>query len=245
MELTNRKAVDEVTEADARKYRDHLIDSVSGATTKTRLRYVKALFGVAKDEGWIETNPFECINMRYIKSKPTPKQVKVLDEVDKKVNELPDYQQCLYWIMRYTGTHVGEAAGLRYEDIDLQAGVIYIKTNDLRPLKTAYRTRELPIIKPLVEKLTALLRKQAKGHIFPGLYEEKYARWGNGMSWHRTLGISPKECRDSVATQLRDAEINERVLGAILGHTPKTSTGVYGSVSMEAKRNALNKLINR
>ena len=79
MEVTRRKSVDEVTDADARKYRDHLLDSVSGATTKTRLRYVKALFAVAKDEGWIETNPFEVINLRYIKSKSTPKEVKLLN----------------------------------------------------------------------------------------------------------------------------------------------------------------------
>ena len=56
-------------------------------------------------------------------------------------------------------------------------------------------------------------------------------------------GISPKACRDAVATELRDTDIHERVLGAILGHTPKNSTGVYGSVSMEAKQRALAKLI--
>jgi len=50
------------------------------------------LFSVAKDEGWIESNPFEVINLRYIKSKATPKQVKLLDEVDKQVDVLPDYQ---------------------------------------------------------------------------------------------------------------------------------------------------------
>jgi len=243
MEVTRRRSVDEVTEADARKYRDHLLDSVSGATTKTRLRYARALFAVAKDEGWIESNPFEVINLRYIKSKATPKQVKLLDEVDKQVDVLPDYQQCLYWLMRFTGTHVSEAAGLRYEDIDLKAGVIHIRSNDLRPLKNPYRTRDLPIIQPLQEKLSKLLRKQSSGHIWPGLYDEEYARWGNGLRWDRRLGISPKACRDAVATQLRDGDINERVLGAVLGHTPKTSTGVYGSVSMDAKKKLLSKLI--
>lgn len=51
-----------------------------------------------------------------------------------------------------------------------------------------------------------------------------------------------KACLDSVATSLREAEINERVIGSILGHTPKTSTGIYGSVSIEAMRNAFNYL---
>ena len=242
MEVTKRQNIDEITEDDVRKYRDHLIDTVSGNTAKTRIGYVKAIFNVAKEEGWIESNPFDCINKRYIKSVTTPKQVKLLDDVDKKVEVLTEYQQCLYWLMRYTGTHVSEAAGLRYEDIDLNAGVIHIRSNDIRPLKNEYRTRDLPIIQPLKERLTVLLRKQASGHIFPGLYDERSARWASNLSWGRKLGISPKACRDAVATQLRDKDINERVLGAILGHSPKNSTGVYGSVSMEAKRNALEKL---
>ena len=243
MAVAKRQNIDEVTEADARKYRDYLLDTVSGSTTKTRIRYVKALFNVARDEGWIDNNPFDCINMSYIKTKATPKQVKLLDEADSKVDVLPDYQQLIYWLMRYTGTHVGEAAGLRFEDIDLKSGVIHIRSNQLRPLKNEYRTRDLPIINTLKEKLTVLLRKQASGHIFPGLYDEKNARWGNKLRWERHLHITPKACRDAVATQLRDAEINERVLGSILGHTPRSSTGVYGSVSMEAKRNALDKLM--
>ena len=48
-----------------------------------------------------------------------------------------------------------------------------------------------------------------------------------------------------MATQLRDAEIHGRVLGAILGHTPKNSTGVYDSVCMEAKQRALENLIKQ
>ena len=93
-----------------------------------------------------------------------------------------------------------------------------------------------------MDVLSALPEGSAAAQVFPGLYDEKYQRWGNGMSWHRRIGISPKACRDAVATTLRDAEVNERVLGSILGHTPKNSTELYGSVSMEAKKKALENL---
>jgi integrase len=241
--IANRSFIDEFNEDDARKYRDHLIDTLNGTTVKNRIRSVKGLFNVAKDEGWIETNPFDCVNLKYIKASPKAKEVRRLDEVDKSVCKLVEYQQCLYWLMRYTGTHVSEAAGLRFEDIDLAGGVIHIRANELRPLKNNYRTRDLPIIKPLQQKPKELLPKQDTGHIFPGLYDEKYSRRGNGMHWQHFIDISPKACRDAVATASRDADVNERVLGAILGHTPKSSTGVYGSVSMEAKQKALEALI--
>ena len=59
------------------------------------------------------------------------------------------------------------------------------------------------------------------------------------MSWHRRIGVSPKACRDAATTVLRDHGVNEFVIGSILGHTPKTSTNRYGSVTMDAKRKAL------
>ena len=65
--------------------------------------------------------------------------------------------------MRFTGTHVSEAAGLRHEDIDLAGGVIHVRPNELRPLKNDFRKRDLPIIKALKDKLNELLRQQDSG----------------------------------------------------------------------------------
>ena len=62
--------------------------------------------------------------------------------------------------------------------------------------------------------------------------------------WARLIGVSPKACRDTVATTLRDADVNERVIGAILGHSPSSSTNLYGSVSMDAKLRALENIMN-
>ena len=76
MEVAGVESVVQVTEAHARKYRDHLLDSVQASTTKTRLRYVKELFEVAEEEDWIERNPFNAIKLKRIKAKSKPKEVK-------------------------------------------------------------------------------------------------------------------------------------------------------------------------
>ena len=239
MEVAGVESVAEVTETHARKYRDHLLDSVQASTTKTRLRYVKALFEVAEEEDWIERNPFNAIKLKRIKAKSKPKEVQLLDEADKLIHKLPEHQQLLYWLMKYTGCHVSEAAGIRADDIDLEQGILHIRENDLRPVKNAYRVRDIPIIPALRKHIDAANLKGIKGYVFPGLYEDKYKRWGNGMSWHRRIGVSPKACRDAATTVLRDHGVNEFVIGSILGHTPKTSTNRYGSVTMDAKRKAL------
>lgn len=243
----------QLTEDHVRRYRDHLLDTVANTTLKTRIRYLRAMYEVAVAEEWVNRNPFDCIKLRFIKGTSKKKEVVRLGEVDQKVRDglIPDYQGTLYWLMRYTGCHVSEAAGIQYKDIDLTNKVLIIQSNELRPLKNQYREREIPIIDQLKEHLVGLPKgsdaradktSSSTAHVFPGLYDEKYQRWGNGMSWHRRIGISPKACRDAVATTLRDAEVNERVLGSILGHTPKNSTGLYGSVSLEAKLKALENL---
>ena len=234
----------QLTEDHVRRYRDHLLDTVANTTLKTRIRYLRAMFEVAVAEDWLKKNPFDCINLRFIKGTSKKKEVVRLEQIDQKVRDgsIPSYQQILYWLMRYTGCHVSEAAGIQYKDIDLSNGVLIIQSNDLRPLKNQYRERELPLLDELVDVLSALPKGSAAAQVFPGLYDERYQRWGNGMSWHRKIGVSPKACRDAVATTLRDADVNERVLGSILGHTPKNSTGLYGSVSLEAKLNALKNL---
>lgn len=35
--------------------------------------------------------------------------------------------------MRYTGTHLSEAAAIQYQDIDLKNDVLHIRPNELRP----------------------------------------------------------------------------------------------------------------
>lgn len=246
--VTGKTDPTQINEDDARRYRDHQLDTVANTTLKTRIRYLRALYEVALAEQWIEKNPWDVIKLRFIKGTSKKKQVQRLDEVDLlvKAGKLPDYQATLYWLMRFTGCHVSEASGIQFKDIDLEAGVLTIVGNELRPLKNQYREREIPILEPLKKELAALQvhNHSADAHVFPGLFESKYNRWGNGLRWDRRIGVSPKACRDCVATTLRDADVNERVLGSLLGHTPKTSTGLYGSVSMDAKLKALSNLLN-
>ncbi len=243
--ISKTDQIESITDDHARSYRDELLGKVAGTTLKKSFGYLKGLFNVAVEEKWVEANPFNAVTLKYVKTKAKPKQATTLDHIDQKVEKLPRLEQCLYWLMRFTGMHIGEASGVLVEDIDLSNGVIHVKPNELRPLKNDYRERDLPIIEPLAEKLLELMPKQAKGYIFAGFYDDRQKRWGQKIHWTRQLGVSPKACRDNVATTLRDMDVNERVIGSILGHTPRNSTGIYGSVSLEAKRNALNKLIDR
>ena len=244
LKVTGKLQFTEITAQDARLYRDQLLERVAESTTRTRLRYLKGLFSVAVQEAWIGTNPFEGVDLTHVKTIVKTKETRRLDKLEANLGTLPAKQQLLYWIMRFTGTHVNEAAGLMYEDIDLESGVISIRPNDLRPLQNQYRNRQLPIVEPLMDQLGTRLDSKSNGHIFLGQFSGEDGRWGTTLYWQARLGISPKDCRDAVATTLRDAEVSEDVIAAILGRRPNSAIGTNDVISLKTKREALNKLFS-
>ena len=79
-----------------------------------------------------------------------------------------------WWIMRYTLTHVSEAEGIMWGDIDFDNNTIGIQLNKMRPLKTNSRRRVLPMVEPLREVLDKWreLSKIYVGCIFGKYYKD-------------------------------------------------------------------------
>jgi integrase len=242
MEHCQKEFIMALTRDDALAYRQHLLTTTAPSTTKTRLRYLSGLFNVAVDEGWINSNPLEGLTKR-VRSKAVVKEVVRLDEADEKWQNLPKHHQLLWHLLRWTGSHASESAGLRWEDIDLEAGTISFKGHETRPLKNAFRQRVIPIHPKLMEILKATDRGSA-GLIFPWSYNPNRARWAEGMHWNDILGVSPKATRDWAASCLRMKDVNERTIGKLFGHSPSkiSITGVYGSVDIDTMRRALGQL---
>ena len=242
MEHSGKEFIQEVTREDALAWRADELGRCQASTVKTRLRFLNGLFGVAEEEGWVQSNPFKDLTKR-VKAKPKKKEVVVLDQADQSWQKLPQHHQLLWHILRWSGAHASEVGGLRWEDIDLQEEVIHFKSHDTRPLKNAYRVRTIPIHSRLLPILKQeQLDEPCTGLMFPWAYSEKRARWCEALHWHKIIGVSPKATRDWAATCLRSKDINESVIGRLFGHTPRTQTGVYGSVEMGTMRKALEQL---
>ena len=75
------------------------------------------LFGVAVEEGWVQSNPFFELTKR-VRGRAKKKEAVLLDQGDKDWTKLPQHLQLLWHVLRWTGSHASEAAGLRWEDID-------------------------------------------------------------------------------------------------------------------------------
>ena len=248
MQVVGKADITQVTEEDALSYFDHQrAQGLAGSTIETRLKTVRGLFNVAKYSRWIKASPIDAIQLKYLQLDKATKKKKpsLLFDVDEKVlgGALPEEMEFLYWICRYTGCHISEAAGLRYEDIDLGDEIVYFRANQFRQLKTGYRDREVPMIPQLFRILSELKTKE-EGFIWLHLYDKDRDRWADGMStkWSRRIGISPKATRDAFGTLFRDSNTNRDVLKAIYGHSAGDITDVYGSVTNEAKLKAMLKM---
>ena len=245
MEHSHKQFITELTRDDALNYRKHLLTTTAASTTKTRLRYLSGLYNVAVDEGWIQSNPMEGLNKK-VRSKARVKKVVRLDQADERWQNLPKHHQLLWHVLRWTGSHASEAAGLRWEDMDLNQGTISFKGHETRPLKSAFRQRTIPIHPKLMEIMRSGSECSAgnSGLIFPWAYNPNRARWAEGMHWNDIIGVSPKATRDWAASCLRTKDVNERTIGKLLGHSPNKSkgSGTYSSVGLETMRKALEQL---
>jgi integrase len=208
------------TKEQAIQYRTDLLARVSANTAKTKLAYLTGLWSVLEEVK--ECNHiFKGITKRIKVTKQTHsyQALPVEEWKDSKWNDV-------FLILRYTGCRLAEVAGLTYEDIGTDR--LYIRPHNHRTLKTAASTREVPIHPKLKQVLSRY--DKGSGPIWPTLGSD--GRWGMNLSKPcRTItGINPHGHRHNVATKLRENGYNETVIGKLLGHTPNTVTGNYGSV---------------
>ena len=78
-------------------------------TAKTQIGFVSGLFELAVEEGHLKYNPARGLTKRL--EQPKVKVDKVFNpESDRLINNLHQHHQDLYWMIRWSGMRLGEAA---------------------------------------------------------------------------------------------------------------------------------------
>lgn len=228
------------TKQQAIDYRTELLSRMAPNSVKTKLAFLTGLWSILEEVKGSEhifrglTKRIKVIKQQKDYSCTAPDEWK------------PSKWNDIYLILHYTGARLAEIAGLTYEDI--KEDRIIIQPHPHRPLKTQASRREVPLHPQLVSTVSKYLDRGSGelsppgGIIFPEL--ESNGRWGTNLSKPCTTitGLNPHGHRHLAATTLRDNGYNETVIGRLLGHTPNTITGNYGSVSWEKLVEAVNSL---
>ncbi len=143
-----------------------------------------------------------------------------------------------------TGARISDAARLRWEDVDFEAGTVTLHPQKRRRVG---QTIVLPLTGELhaeLERLRAVRNGSQSPHVLPeaaGYYGDRMLR-----DWLRTLceraGLSPKHrfhsLRHGFASRLLNSGVDSLTVSAMTGQSLKVLQG-YVHVSMEAKRKAL------
>jgi integrase len=224
---------------------------------------LRALYRYAGDHDWTQRNPTRGVAMPGVSSArrerfATPVEVRAL------LDALPERDRALWATAAYAGLRRGELMGLRWADVDLDSGELWVcQVFDhvgkcFGPPKTAAGVRNVPIAGPLRRLLIEHERRRcgelvfARGSLaggYRGRATAPFADRGVAMrahaAWDRAdlepLGLH--ECRHTFASMLLAAGVSMKTMSALLGHTTIGVTiDLYSHLQPDARRDALDRL---
>lgn len=163
----------------------------------------------------------------------------------------------LYVIALRLGLRRGELLGLRWRDVDLEAGVLHIRQqvnadNQVTTPKTPKAKRAIPLTDDLIQLLREhKLRLGPLGRVYVFPDEAGEHRKPRALNKHferasaraGLSGFTLHDLRHTAITRWREKGIDLEVAAALAGHsTIKITAEIYSDSTMERKRAAMEKL---
>jgi integrase len=216
------------------------------------LAHINALFGFARDRGWITFNPVAGRRVKEAvaagdKREPFKDRLPVLFGVapwtPRDASEPVRYYGPL--LALFHGLRLAEIVGLRAGDIGAEQGqpMIYIRAGE-RGLKGRGSRRDLPMHPQLVRlgfadyATTRLKVAGADAMLFAGERPNARGQWGRQLGqWFagrvRELGLKGRKLtlhalRHDFRDALREAGIDEQLAEYLFGHARKGLAAIYG-----------------
>jgi integrase len=243
------------------------LPQISATTVTNALKQLSPVFTYAISIDLIGLNP--TLGM---KPKRTTKKVEVdntdrgysLDDINKVFQSdlftaprnKQTYGLACYWIpliCYYTGMRLNEVCQLNNSDINIDGPIAYI--NIRRGLNQSVKNdgslRHVPIANHLIELGFMDYVKTKQGSLFPKLPQGTYNKPSYKFStwWSKHIGSlniiirQPSHAfRHTFKTSMRVLGIEDSISDAITGHAPSNEGNRYGSVPLETKQAAINKL---
>ncbi len=238
----------------------------SAGTTNLTVKILRIPLNQARKQAYITSNPAEAVSL--LKKAPNTRDVFSLEELEKllsKAAELKDFKDWrgMIFLGFYAGLRISDAAHLKWENLDLEKGLLIYT-----PQKTASHTNK-PLIVPLPETLVEFfnslpVRGIGAAPLFPSLYGKTTVGSG-GLSLTfeelmRKAGVKRREqtkdvkgkgrkfyalgfhsLRHTCVSQMANNGVDRELRMQTVGHTSDVHDQ-YTHPAIERQREALNKL---
>jgi integrase len=223
---------------------EHLVatmlkEGLSPSKVRNALMPLRVIFRQHKRT--VPVNPTEGIDLP--RPRPRKRQIAELDQARKLLAALPPSEQALWATAFYAGLRRGELRALRWNDVDLDKGIIRVERSwddvegEVEPKSDAGR-RTVPIIARLRDYLTEhQARTRKDGLVFGTSAETPFTpsnvRRKANLVWSKVKPplepIELQEARHTFASILIDADVNAKQIQRYMGHSSITVTyDIYG-----------------
>jgi len=247
--ITNLVAVDQIDVAAGRSYRDARLEDVSGTTTRKDLALLRAIWSWGVDEGLAATNPWDSVRCGRGDSGNEPRLPFTGEQVatilrHASVEADPD-SKWSWPLGLMCSLRIEEFCCLRRQDLQLLDGIPCIVVDPDAQLGGRLKTRSSERVIPLPAALLQIGfwewgRAQHDGYLFdaPSIPKADPRRshslsTRNGQALHGRWGIPSKRLtfhstRHTFAKRAVQADLSDRVVKRLMGHSDGSMTARYG-----------------
>jgi integrase len=138
-----------------------------GKTVHNIVAVMRSVWRTAKTWGYVSHDPFVGLTLpQVVKADPRCFEV---EEAQRIIEHSKEPYKTFYWVAAETGMRAGELCGLRWEDVDVEQGVIHVRQSAYRDVMQAPKTsagrRAFAVSTRLVAHLLAI-KPDRNGLIF-------------------------------------------------------------------------------
>lgn len=249
----------ELTEVDKERLRQfirHLREErkLKETTIKRRVACLKVFFRWAKEDGMVNTNPFENLHERIRLPKRLPRalssgELALLSGAIRPAMALKASQELAIKVAVYllmtTGIRVGELVGIDIDDLELDDNCVKIhgKGNRQRLVYIFDQTLQRALGKYLSyrRRLSTDTQRLLVNDSGMPYTTQKIRKHLSEIARHAGIErrITPHMLRHTTATQLLEAGVDIRYVQKLLGHQSISTTEIYTHVTDQGLRSAL------
>ncbi len=238
------KALKDLWIPDLKLYRTHRSsEGASNATINREMSAFSGIFRVVVEHQLVDSNP--CRLLKRLSEKSGQRHVYIsFDDIQRIIDECPDWYQDMIWMGYFTGMRQGEVHKLRWRHINLNTRVISFHSTETKE----GNSKCIPIHKNLLPIFGRIgkVRSLSDGRIFKTSPQSLRMPWVRALDKLQWPDPRPRfhDLRHTWKTNARRSGIDSDIREIILGHS-KRSLDVserYGIVSDEELVQAIDRL---
>jgi len=235
-----KKPLHLITTREVEGYARDRAAKVKGATVNRELALLRHLFNIAMDNGYTDQNPARAIK-RYPESPWRHKFFFSEPEIKGLINASAPHLRSILALAFGTGLRKGDILGLRWDDVDLDRGIISIQ------MQKTGGSVEIPLI-PMIRDLLQGMKSRASASPFVFPRGSSGQRIGDiKTAFHAALrrsGLASKgyrfhDIRRTFARMLFNQGVVLTKIQRLLGHGSVSTTERYLGVKFEETREAI------